>query len=109
MRRVISLEDLRRSPTASLFEGGDEIGVSVFVTAYGRGQGPQLHRHPYPEVFVVQTGEAAFSIGGERVVVPAGHLAIVPADTAHNFRNERDDTLRVTSVHPRGRIGQTDL
>ena len=109
MVRVIALEDLRRSATAALFEGGDDVGVSVFVTAYERGQGPALHVHPYPEVFVVQTGTATFTAGDEGVTVAAGRFVVGPADTPHGFKGAGDDTLRVTSVHPRGAVVQTDL
>lgn len=42
------LEPYRRSPTAHLFEGGDAIDVSMFVTEHAHGQGPDLHTHPYP-------------------------------------------------------------
>jgi quercetin dioxygenase-like cupin family protein len=109
MPEVISVESLRRSPTAALFEGGELAPVSMFITTYERGQGPQLHLHPYPEVFLVQTGTARFTVGGEEHVVEAGHVVVVPADTPHGFRCERDDTLRVVSVHPSPTVQQTDL
>ena len=107
---VISLEELRRSPTAALFEGGEEIAVSSFITAYPeRGQGPQLHLHPYPELFVVQDGTAVFTAGDEEITVPAGHVVVVPAETPHRFRSAGDETLRVVSVHPSPQVEQTDL
>lgn len=109
MSRVISLEDLRRSATAALFEGRDEVAVSIFVTEYERGQGPPLHLHPYPEVFVVQTGTAGFTVGDEQIVVRAGHVVVVPARTPHGFQGAGDDTLRVVSVHPSGTVEQTNL
>src|SRR4051794_2447496 len=56
MPTVLALEDLRLSPTASLFEGGDQIPVSSFVTTYERGQSVGLHTHPYAELFVVLDG-----------------------------------------------------
>ncbi len=86
MATVIPLEDLRRSATAALFEGGDELAISIFVTEYERGQGPQLHLHPYPEVFVVQTGTAAFRAGDEELSVAGGHVIVVPARTSHASR-----------------------
>jgi quercetin dioxygenase-like cupin family protein len=109
MATVIPFDDLRFSPTAQLFEGGEEIGVSVFITTYERGQGPQLHKHPYPEVFVVHTGTAWFSVGGEELTVEAGNVVIAPAEAPHAFKGAGDDTLRVMSVHPSGRVQQTDL
>jgi quercetin dioxygenase-like cupin family protein len=109
MATVIPLEDLRHSPTAALFQGRDDVPVSIFVTQYRRGQGPDLHLHPYPEVFVVQTGTARFTAGDEELTVAAGHVVIVPAGTPHGFKGAGDDTLRVLSVHPSGTVRQTDL
>jgi quercetin dioxygenase-like cupin family protein len=110
MATVIPIEELRRSPTAALFEGRDEIPVSVFVTAYPqRGKGPDLHLHPYPEVFVVETGTAVFTAGDEQITVEAGNVVIVPKETPHGFKCDGDDTLRVVSVHPSPTVVQTNL
>jgi quercetin dioxygenase-like cupin family protein len=109
MATVIPIDDLRRSATAALFEGRDDVAVSIFVTEYARGQGPSLHLHPYPEVFVVQTGTATFTAGDEQLTVPAGHIVVVPARTPHGFTCVGEDTLRVVSVHPNGTVEQTDL
>ncbi|HVL30938.1 MAG TPA: cupin domain-containing protein [Solirubrobacteraceae bacterium] len=109
MATVIPIEELRCTPTAALFEGGEELAVSIFVTQYERGQGPALHLHPYAEAFVVQTGTAEFTAGEERFTVAAGHLVVVPARTPHGFTCAGDDTLRVVSAHPSGTVQQTDL
>jgi quercetin dioxygenase-like cupin family protein len=100
---------LRRSAAAALFEGRDDVPISIFVTEYQRGQGPALHLHPYPEVFVVQTGTAAFAVGDDELIVAGGHIVVVPAQTPHGFKGAGDDTLRVVSVHPSGSVEQTDL
>ena len=106
---MIPMDDLRFSATAALFQGRDEVPVSIFVTRYERGQGPVLHVHPYPEVFVVETGTAAFTVGDDELEVAAGNIVIVPADTPHAFQGAGDDVLRVVSVHPSGTVEQTDL
>src|SRR3954452_23576209 len=98
MATVIPFEDLRFSPTASLFEGGGHaLPVSIFVTSYQRGEGPQLHLHPYAEIFVVHAGTASFSAGDEQLTIEAGHIVIVPPETPHAFEGAGDDTLRVVS------------
>ena len=79
------------------------------MTEYQRGQGPDLHFHPYAEVFVVQTGTATFTAGDEEATVEAGHIVVVPPETPHGFKGAGDDTLRVVSVHPSPRVEQTDL
>jgi quercetin dioxygenase-like cupin family protein len=106
---VVPIEDLRRSATAALFQGRDEIPVSIFVTAYERGQGPDLHFHPYAEAFVVQAGTATFTVADDELVVAAGHVVVVPPETVHGFKCATDDTLRVVSVHPSPTVRQTDL
>jgi quercetin dioxygenase-like cupin family protein len=79
--------------------------VSIFVTAYPeRGQGPELHLHPYPEIFVVHAGTARFTVGDEELTVEAGHFVVAPANTPHAFECAGDDTLRVVSVHPNGAV-----
>jgi mannose-6-phosphate isomerase-like protein (cupin superfamily) len=106
---VTSIESLRLSPRAALFEGRDEIPVSMFITRYSRGEGPDQHLHPYPEVFVVQTGTARFTVDGEDIVVDAGNVVVIPQQTPHGFKNPGDETLRVVSVHPSPTVQQTDL
>ena len=109
MATVIPIEALRRSPTAALFEGRDEAPVSIFVTEYQRGQGPDLHTHPYAEVFVVETGTARFTAGDEQLEVDGGNIVVVPPETVHGFKCAGDDTLRVVSVHPSPTVQQTNL
>lgn len=109
MPTILPLEDLRKSPTACLFEGGDEIPVSTFVTEHPRGKGAALHFHPYPEAFVVLSGTAVFTVGEENVTVDGGNVVVVPAETPHGFESAGGDPLRIVSVHPSPRVQQTWL
>jgi quercetin dioxygenase-like cupin family protein len=106
---VIPIDERRKSPTACLFEGGDEVSVSIFVTEHPRGKGAALHFHPYPEAFVVQSGTAVFAVGEEKVTVEGGHFVVVPAETPHGFECASDDPLRIVSVHPAPKVTQTWL
>jgi mannose-6-phosphate isomerase-like protein (cupin superfamily) len=106
---VIPIEELRKSETAALFQGGDDIPVSIFVTEHPRGKGAALHFHPYPEAFVVQSGTAVFTVGDEQVTVEGGHFVVVPAETPHGFEAASDDPLRIVSVHPSPKVVQTWL
>jgi hypothetical protein len=48
MPTPIEIADLALSPRAAHFEGKDHgAQVSFFVTTHGRGEGADLHRHPY--------------------------------------------------------------
>jgi mannose-6-phosphate isomerase-like protein (cupin superfamily) len=107
--RVIPMEELRRSAMSALFEGGDDAPISTFVTDFPRGRGPDLHVHPYPEVLLVETGTAIFTVGDESFTVTGDHVVVVPAQTPHNFKGAGDDTLRVVSVQPSPTVIQTDL
>jgi quercetin dioxygenase-like cupin family protein len=109
MPEVISFDDIRLSSTTCKFEGGDRAALSFFHTVYGRGQGPDQHTHPYSEVFIVEAGEAEFLVGGETRRVGAGHVVIVPPETAHGFKNPHDDRLHVVGIHPSPHVVQTDL
>src|SRR4051794_7737947 len=109
MARVIDIEDIRRSAMSALFEGGEDAPLSIFITEYPNGRGPDLHLHPYPEVFVVETGTATFTAGEEVLTVEAGRIVVVPSETPHGFKNRGDGTLRVVSVHPSPQVIQTDL
>ncbi len=109
MASVVPIESLRVSETAALFEGKEEIPISSFITEYPRGHGPELHRHPYAEAFVVLDGTAIFTAGGEELTVSGGNVVVVPAETPHGFKNPADTTLRVVSIHPSPTVMQTNL
>jgi mannose-6-phosphate isomerase-like protein (cupin superfamily) len=108
---VIPLDDIRRTKVAVLFEGDRHGGVplSFYETTWPPDDGPKLHSHPYAEVFLVHSGRAEFTSGGETVVVEGGNVVIVPAETPHLFRNAGDAPLHVTSMHPNGHVAQTTL
>jgi quercetin dioxygenase-like cupin family protein len=80
---------------------GDELdaGICVIVVEAEPGRGPSLHRHPYEEVFVVQAGEATFTLGEEERVVRAGEVVVAPPGVAHAFVNSGDGPLRQIDIH----------
>jgi mannose-6-phosphate isomerase-like protein (cupin superfamily) len=108
---VQPLAELPRSPAFALFEGAKEgqIEVSFFVGEVPPGIGPTLHEHPYPEVFLSQEGEATFTVGEEELVVAGGHVVVVPPRTPHRLENTGEGTLHMVSIHPSGKVEQTDL
>ena len=105
MSRVIDVEELRTSATTHLMEGhAYGAGVSFFLIAYPPGRGNNLHRHPYAEVFIVQEGEALFTVGDSEVPGPAGSVVVVPAGDAHRFQATGEGTLRMTCIHAAGEM-----
>jgi mannose-6-phosphate isomerase-like protein (cupin superfamily) len=111
MSYVIARDKLPRGKIAHKFEGyryGD-ANVSFFLVDGPPGSGAGLHKHPYEEVFVVQQGEATFTLGGDTVVVSAGQIVVVPAGVPHKFVNSGTGPLRQVDIHANGRIQQVDL
>jgi mannose-6-phosphate isomerase-like protein (cupin superfamily) len=111
MTYVIAREELPRGKVAHKFEGylyGD-ANVSFFLVDGPPGSGAGLHKHPYEEVFVVQEGEATFTVGEEEIEVTAGQIVVVPAGVPHKFVNSGTGPLRQVDIHPSGRIRQVDL
>jgi mannose-6-phosphate isomerase-like protein (cupin superfamily) len=98
---VVPLDALEHTRHAHELEGADHGGVpfSVILVHSQPGIGPKLHRHPYAEVFVVESGEATFQLGADTVVVPAGHVVIGPPDVPHGFTNSGRGQLRLVAIH----------
>ncbi|MEX1220215.1 MAG: cupin domain-containing protein [Solirubrobacterales bacterium] len=109
MFSIHQVEDFRLSGALVKFEGGDEIESSIFITEFAEGDGPPLHIHPYPEVFLVESGAVRFTVEEETTLVEAGHLVVVSEETRHRFEGASDGTNRVVSVHPSGKVVQKNL
>jgi len=86
------------------FEGGaNGANISViFVHTDKPGDGPRLHRHPYPETFIVRKGQAMFTVGVQRFVVRAGQIIVCPANTPHKFENLGPGLLEQVDIHKSG-------
>jgi mannose-6-phosphate isomerase-like protein (cupin superfamily) len=103
---VVSQEELPFSVIAREFVGEDHggVGICVIFVDAAPGEGPRLHRHPYPEVFINQAGEALFVAGDEERTVGPGEVVVVPAGTPHKFRNVGDGRLRQIDIHVSSRF-----
>lgn len=97
----LSIEDLRLSSTAALFEGGPRagVGVTMFIVRTPPGRFVELHTHPYAETFVLLEGDARWTAGGEIIEASAETIVSVPANTLHGFRNTGQQPLLIVSVH----------
>jgi mannose-6-phosphate isomerase-like protein (cupin superfamily) len=108
---VLALDDLPHSEEAHRFAGADhgDVPFSLILVHTGPGSGPALHRHPYPEVWLVEEGEATFHVGERQLVVPAGHIVVGPPNVPHAFTNTGSGPLRLVSVHGSARFITEDL
>jgi quercetin dioxygenase-like cupin family protein len=101
MSRLIDLDDLPRTAHAHEFVGAEhgDVPFSIILVHSAPGSGPRLHRHPYAEVFVIESGQATFQLGDDEIVARGGQIAIAPANVPHGFTNTGDGELRLTAIH----------
>ncbi|HKV00885.1 MAG TPA: cupin domain-containing protein [Ktedonobacteraceae bacterium] len=80
MPYMISREQLRSKNSTYLFQGREQqdLPISFFWMQTPPGDGPRLHAHPYPEIFVVQEGHATFTVGEDTIEVEGAHDLDVP-------------------------------
>jgi mannose-6-phosphate isomerase-like protein (cupin superfamily) len=100
---VIDREIWARAPDrwSGMVEGqphGSGISI-IFNYTEAAGRGPRLHRHPYPETFIVRAGRALFTVGESEVEAHAGQILVVPAGTPHAFRNLGPGPLESINIH----------
>jgi mannose-6-phosphate isomerase-like protein (cupin superfamily) len=106
MTYVINNVELPLSGTVRFFEGfqyGD-IHVSFLLVELPPGDGPDLHTHPYEEIFVVQEGQVTFTVGDATIEATGGQIVIGPAGTPHKFVNSGTGPLRQINIHPSPRM-----
>lgn len=77
-----------------------DAGVSIILESTDTvGSGPRLHKHPYPETFVIRSGRALFTVGAEELVGSAGQILVVPADTPHKFAVLGPERFESVNIH----------
>jgi quercetin dioxygenase-like cupin family protein len=98
---ILPLDALDHTEHAHEFVGAEhgDVPFSVILVHSQPGVGPKLHRHPYPEVFIVEEGEATFRLGDETIIVPGGHVVVGPPDVPHGFTNSGTSELRLVAIH----------
>ena len=102
---VIPTDVLPGGENASRFDGHEHgASVSFFISRDRPGTGPELHRHPYEETFIVEEGNVRFTVGESTIAVTAGQIVVVPAGTPHKFVNAGTSPLRQISIHPVARM-----
>jgi mannose-6-phosphate isomerase-like protein (cupin superfamily) len=68
--------------------------------------GPELHFHPYDEVFLILEGQATFTVGDQTVSASSGDILHAPANTPHKFINSGQDELSTVNIHPSDHVIQ---
>jgi mannose-6-phosphate isomerase-like protein (cupin superfamily) len=111
MYRVIRAGDLQASPGGTVkFEGEPYgSGVSFYLVNNQPGAGPDLHKHPYSETWIIRAGKALFTAGGEEIEAGPGDILVVSGETAHKFKNIGTDRLDIICIHSAPRMIQVEL
>ena len=92
------------------FDGGSfDAGVSFFIVDIDPGEGPPLHRHTYPETWIVENGEAEFTVGREKANAQKGDIVVVPPNAPHKFVNVGSRSLNMVCIHAANRIEQENI
>ena len=94
--------------TTSADTNGERVVVETFVEP--NGAVAAAHMHPaQEELFEVLGGELEFRVGTQTIVAKPGDRVLVPAGTAHRFRNIGDETAHfVCEVTPGPRLRAAD-
>ncbi len=103
---VVPFDQLDPTPHSHEFVGAEhgDVPFSIILVHSQPGVGPKLHRHPYAEVFIVESGEATFQLGDETVVVAEGHVVVGPPNVQHGFINTGAGELRLVAIHGASRF-----
>jgi len=111
MYNVIRSDELRPNPGGTITWEGEPYGsgVSFFLVNNEPGAGPDLHRHPYSETWIVRSGRARFTASGEELEVGPGDIVVVGSETPHKFKNLGPDRLELVCIHDSPRMIQESL
>ena len=111
MYSLIRADEQQRSPRGTVTFEGEPHGsdVSMFLVNNEPGEGPDLHRHPYSETWIVRSGRARFTADGEDLEAGPGDILVVGPNTPHKFVNLGPGRLDLVCVHDSPRIIQEDL
>ncbi|MCA9037618.1 MAG: cupin domain-containing protein [Planctomycetaceae bacterium] len=79
---------------------GRHFGVDCVVIRYSTGvigEGPNLHVHPYDEIFHILEGRAQFTVGDQQFEATAGSLFF--ANVPHAYKNLGPGRLDSVDFH----------
>ncbi len=111
MYTVIRSGELPPSPGGTVtFEGeGYGSGVSFFLVNNVPGAGPNLHKHPYSETWIVRSGKARITADGTEIEAGPGDIVVVTPETPHKFKNISTVRLDIICIHASPRMIQEAL
>ena len=98
---ILNRDELPGDTNTYEFVGSEyqDTEVSFIWVDMSPGGFVRLHKHPYKEIFIIQEGMAAFTVGSTILEAHAGQIIIVPADVPHKFMNASDRQLKQIDIH----------
>ena len=76
----------------------DTPAGTITLFAFDKGQKLSEHTAPYNAVVQVLDGPAELTIGGKNVIVPAGHIIIMPANVPHSVLAKEKFKMLLTMI-----------
>ncbi len=76
----------------------DTPAGTITLFAFDKGQKLSEHTAPYNAVVQVINGSAEFTIGSQKVTVPAGHVIIMPANVPHSVVAKEKFKMLLTMI-----------
>jgi len=98
-------------PPKGVLEGYN-YGINCVVIRYSVdeiGEGPNLHVHPYAEVFHILNGRAEFTVGDKKLIAEEGAIVIGPPNVPHAYKNLGPGRLDTLDIHLNEEWIQYDL
>ena len=101
MHSYIRSGELPPTPGGTISFEGETYGsgVSFFLVNNEPGTGPDLHKHPYSETWIVRGGSARITADDENIEVGPGDIIVVGAETPHKFKNIGTGRLDIICIH----------
>jgi len=111
-KHIPAQEWLRKNDPPNGSQEGVDFGVGCVIIRYSTdvvGEGPNLHVHPYDEIFNILDGRAEFTVGDQKFIAEAGSIVIGPANVPHAYKNLGPGRLDSLDVHMNNEWIQYDL
>ena len=103
--KVLDRHQLEQFVQTNEFEGTEHgAEVSFIVVDWPAGHRVPLHRHAYPEIFIVQEGQATYTVGSATLEVKAPQVIVAAANVPHAFVNSGEGRLKQVDIHVSPRI-----
>lgn len=101
MFHILRADDRVKGCIAAVeFEGRPYgAGVSFFISDLAPTKGPGLHKHPYPETCIVQSGQVEVTVDEQKVLARAGDIVVIEAETPHCFIAIGEEQLQMICIH----------